>query len=810
MSFNRLIFAAIIVCVLLTKWQADAPHTSLIGMALYILLALAVLVHIVVNPKVSRVRRVVALLLDLGFLSWQLHLGGELVAFFFSIYLWVILGNGFRFGIPYLAIAVPVATLAFGFVIYTTPFWYQQAHLSVGLLIGLIVLPAYSATLIRKLSSATRIAEEANKAKSLFLASVSHELRTPLTAIVGIGGLLRSTSLDAEQLELTETIDVAARSLRLLIDGLLDLSRIEAGRMPNSPDKVDLLTLLVEIRRMVDSQIRAKGLRFNIHVTPRTPLHLFISYQHLHGILLNLAANAVKFTASGGIVVAVDGAMAEGSATSLDLRIEVSDTGIGIAPQDQKRIFENFTQANPAIMNQYGGTGLGLAIARGRVGLLGGTIEVESELGVGSTFRVQLSTQPVSIPRPSIAGKANVTVVTRRSSILSEILGHLASLGVSVNDSFSTCGTAPPVNNDGGRILFVDHASRQDIDLSSAGSGSTPMIILLVETAAESLPDLETRRLCTSVLSYPLSNEAIIQAISIARRLSGAVETRNTRAAAKSAQPSRMPAAAKRRRVLLVDDNRTNQKVFSRILDSGGHQVMVADNGEKALDILEREANDLDIVLMDFNMPELDGLEVTKLFRAMSTGNARLPIIGLTADASAEFDGRWQEAGMDGCLTKPVDPQILLAAIETTARAPLSTSNNSIMDLQKHPRFRLATMPALDDARIANLRALGDGEFVEDLMSDFMADSKVLLANLVSAARRGDTNMFRSHAHALRSSALNVGAIALGDLCGPWGDQRSDELKSRAEDFATRAEAELARTREAIASLAVSRKINHI
>src|ERR1700722_7708917 len=376
MSFNRLGFAAIIVFIIVSQHKSAASDSALASMVIFIVLALAILGHIITVPKTCQPRRVLALFLDCGFLSWQLHLGGQAAALFYPVYLWVIFGNGFRFGLAYLAMAVPVATLSFALVVATTSFWQNQLNLSVGLLIGQIILPAYAGTLIRKLSLATRSAEEANNAKSLFLASVSHELRTPLTAIVGMSGLLRRAKLDEEQNEMVETINLASLSLQTLINGLLDLSRIEAGRMPNFPEELDLLNLLVDVRRIVESHVLAKKLSFNIHVTPRTPPFLLVNRQHLLEIILNQAGNPVKFTENGGVVIAVDGSLIEGTENGVNLTIEVSDTGIGIAPQDQARIFEDFTQANGMIMNRFGGTGLGLALTKRRVALFGGTIGV--------------------------------------------------------------------------------------------------------------------------------------------------------------------------------------------------------------------------------------------------------------------------------------------------------------------------------------------------------------------------------------------------------------------------------------------------
>ena len=821
MSFNRIIFAVIIVIALLTKYKAGAAHTALIGMAIYIILALAVLGHILLRPGTSWARRIFALFLDCGFLSWQLHLGGGAVAVFFPIYLWVIFGNGFRFGLTFLAIAVPVATLSFGLVVATTPYWYEQQPLSVGLLIGLVILPAYAGTLIRKLSLATQMAEEANNAKSIFLASVSHELRTPLTAIVGMSGLLRISPLDATQREMLETIEVATGSLKSLINGLLDLSRIEAGRMPTSVEEFDLLTLLLDVRRMVESQLRAKGLRFDIHVTPRTPLRLLGSRVHLHAILVNLAGNAVKFTEIGGIVIAVDGQPVEGTETGLTLQVEVSDTGIGIAPQNQTRIFENFTQGDATILNRFGGTGLGLAITRQLVGLLGGSIDVDSTLGEGSTFRFDIKADAITVNSLDSwpVDRPAVTLFAHSPQVIAQLQERLESLSVAVTITDPRRSADELQAHDGGTsILFVYERDWEDSVLQAAYRLLRPVMVLIDEAAGPSLPDLATRKRCVSVLSDLTSNQMLHQALSYAIRLRGPSATNEAAIAPqKAAQPSLQAPAlplptAPRRRVLLVDDNRVNQRVFARILESAGHKVLLAENGERALDILEREADRLDIVLMDFNMPELDGLEATKLYRFMSTGDTRLPIIGLTADALAQTDRRWRDAGMDGCLVKPVEPKALLAAIDSMSRAiPAlpAMSADPVATLHAYPRLHLTTPPAIDETIFGNLLQLGDNQFINELLLDFLEDAKDLIGLLTAAARQGDATAFRSHAHALQSSSVNVGAVALGALCTPWVKLRGRELQTQTMDFADRAQSELARTQETVMALAVPRRTSN-
>ncbi|CAA0100307.1 Sensor histidine kinase RcsC [Starkeya nomas] len=790
MSFNRLVFAFIIVIVLLVNRSSSDLGSALAVMALYIPLALGVLGHIILYPGVSRGRRLFALLLDCGFLSWQLHLGGEVAALFFPIYLWVIFGNGFRFGLASLAIAIPVATVCFGIVVWTTPFWYQQWHLSAGLLGGLVILPAYAGTLIRKLSLATQAAEEASQAKSLFLASVSHELRTPLTAIVGMTGLLRASPLVAEQREMVETVAVATRSLQSLITSLLDLSRIEAGRMPVAKEEFDLIALLVDARRMVESQVRERGLGFDIHVTPRTPLRLQGSRQHLHEILVNLVGNAVKFTREGGVTIAVDGEPGEDG--SLQLLMEITDTGIGIAPKDQERIFEDFTQADPSIMNRFGGTGLGLAIARRLVGLLGGSIGVESTLGEGSTFHFNV---PVSaLDDEGLTSRepwreSGVVLVCRDVAPLADLLNSLSALGITPFIADPRKGPArmfPPQAMGAIRLLFEPDC--RNLPLISGPAGPSSKTVLIEPQVPAGLPAMAARQRGVSRLSAHPAQIELRRALTIACEL--AAPSSSTVAPPRPVRPGRP------RRVLLADDNRINQRVFSRILEGAGHSVLLAETGDEALDLLEEKAEQIDIVLMDFNMPDTDGLEATRLYRMMATGDRRIPIVGLTADATASTDSRWRNAGMDECLIKPVEPAALLEVIDKIA---LGDGPSPLPRLVPRPTLvQMDAPPSLDEKAVENLRKLGGSEFLVELMEDYLVDAEAMLDRLGRSAAEGDLVAFRSESHALQSSSANIGALALGRVCAPWRDLRGDELRAGAAEFTRQARAELKRTQAAM------------
>ncbi|MBK1660943.1 sensor histidine kinase, partial [Paracraurococcus ruber] len=391
MSFNRLLFALFFALYLPTL-GASILGQGLVMLAVWGGAAIGIFLHIRLRPGLSTPRRAFALVVDTGCLSWFLHLGGAWAAPCFPIYLWIALGNGFRFGARWLLAGMAAFVLGFGTVALTTPYWQALPHLAIGLLVGPLVLAAYAGTLIRKLSQARLAAEQANEAKTRFLAGVSHELRTPLNAIIGMGGLLRDSPLDPAQQEMARTIDAAAHALRGQIDSLLDIARIEAGATVLRRDSVDLPALLAEIRALLLAQAREKGLALCLHVTPRTPRRVLSDNAALRDILLNLGGNAVKFTAAGSVTIALDAEpRADGSAL---LRLAVSDTGIGIAPAAQARIFERFAQADDSIAGRFGGTGLGLALCQGLASLLGGQISVSSRPGEGSCFEVLLPVVP--------------------------------------------------------------------------------------------------------------------------------------------------------------------------------------------------------------------------------------------------------------------------------------------------------------------------------------------------------------------------------------------------------------------------------
>lgn len=695
----------------------------------------------------------------------------EHMAIFYPIILWMILGNGFRYGLKWLFIAALLSTVTFSIVVLSTHYWQQNQSLGLALALALLVIPGYCSTLIRKISHAREQAEMASKAKSYFLASVSHELRTPLNAIIGYGNHLRNSTMPRNQKEMVEASVLAGEHLLHLIEQLIEVAKTGTGSAEVKKSIFCPTDLLTEIRDIMAVRVEEKGLAFHLQAQPLSDRLVNGPGDVLRNILLNLVGNAVKFTEAGSISIN-SGCVHENGKEHI--WFTVSDTGIGITETAVERIFQPFQQADETVLNRFGGTGLGLSICKQLVEQVEGTISVQSIIGQGSVFRIEVPIHPEEDAVPTSRsnsdqlihilsfGDLQPALLTNAQSQDNLVLRHQRC-----DDTQGFAAALDEVNLAQYKVAIIAEDLALQIGADSEiwqRFADAEIAPVLVSSAEEiDLDDVALRAAFASILPPSPNFDELRSAVRI-----GCSFARQFRLP----HDDDVPAITfySPQRVLVADDNRTNRNVLAAILESAGHRVSLVADGDETLEALEKGG--IDILLLDVNMPRLNGIDACSMWRQIEGGRQHLPIIGVTADATAETEQRCRNAGMDLRITKPVDAKLLLATIEQLCAG--ATNAIDVAALPADPmdivvpfsRSAKILSDAIDATQLGYLRSIGDSSFVQSMIEGFFEDVAQTLKQLRAAVTDCCVTEFRFCAHAFKSSGNNMGSKRLSELCG--------------------------------------------
>ena len=629
--------------------------------------------------------------------------------------------------------------------------------------------------------AALQTAEEASESKSQFVANMSHEIRTPMNAILGMLRLLHSTELSPRQLDYTTKTEGAAKSLLGLLNDILDFSKIEAGKMHLDPQPFKVDRLLRDLSVILSANVGAKPVEVLFDIDPALPELLVGDAMRLQQVLINLGGNAIKFTEQGEVVLQIKVVAQDDRGATL--RIAMQDSGIGIAPENQQHIFDDFSQAEASTTRRFGGTGLGLSICKRLVAMMGGQLALDSVLGVGSTFHFTITLPPGErIPhspvtsKPRVAGALSVLVVDDNAVARELLVAMARSWGWQVDDAASGAQALALMQARSQRedppyqALFIDW-QMPDMDgwqtlermRSTTPVTDAPITVMVTAHGREMLSKRSTREQAQlhAFLVKPVTAAMLFDVVADAR--AGHSNLRSGRRA-----PIEKNARLKGLRVLVVEDNLINQQVAKELLAAEGAFVEIAGNGQLGVAAVAAANPAFDAVLMDIQMPVMDGYEATQTIRH-TLGLADLPVIAMTANAMASDRDACLAAGMNEHVGKPFELNHLVEVLlnhtkraSTGGAPPAPTSATAATATTASPAGELCA--ETEDAAGALKRLGGNTDFYAQILSSYLRDLADMPDQLDALLLTGDHKSAARLMHTIKGLSATVGATHMAGI----------------------------------------------